>query len=189
MIKILIGYIIMVVDFGIKGINIDLMPDYIGYVLVIWGMCGIKKAVKDNRDALAAIKKGMIVSFVMFIISYVLCIMDMYGITKDFGTIASVAISVLSDIGMVIVLWFYVNMLDNIQGKDNNFQVKTMANLLKIMCLCIACQCISVSMPMVMATFVVFQMIIDVMFMIYMLVSAMTFKEKFIKKEKKQAVK
>lgn len=193
MIKILIGFVFIIVDMMFKisegNATFDLLPDYIGYVIVIWGFWGIRKRLENNEEADKVIKKGMLICAIMFVVSYVLCLLDLHGLSAKFGTYVSLLLGLLSDVGMIVMLYFYITMLEKLQGANSNFQIKRMMNLVKIMCLCIACQYVSFSMSMVMATFIVFEMIVAVILMMYMVISNMTYKEKFLKKDTKEKTK
>lgn len=161
----------------------DILPDFIGYAIIIYGFWKFWKQSEDNISVRTVIRQAWIASGITFVVSYVAYILDMYGILYKMNKNIVIFLSVLLDIGFLIVIFMFIQLLSALQGKDTNFQVKRMTMLWKIMFLCIVCEYISLPVNSVAMTFFIFDKVINMVFMFYILTSDMTYKKKF--KDKK----
>lgn len=186
MIKLFVGLFLVVFDFviGFNGnVNFDLLPDFIGYALIVYGFFSIrKKSGKNTQELLTATKQGMISTLVVFVLSYAAYLLDMYGVLSGWNQVLITVISVTLDLGLLLTMFMLIQILSALQGKDKNFQVKAMLVLWKVMCLCIACEYISMPVPEVAKTFLVFEKAAAVMYMAYVLTADRTYKKKFMVK-------
>lgn len=186
MIKLIVGLFLIVFDLviGFNGnINFDLLPDFIGYAIIAYGFFSIrKKSGKNTQEFLVATKQGMISAVVVFIMSYVMYLLDMYGILSGLNKVIVISTSVIMDLGLLLIMFMIIQILSALQGKDTNFQVKAMLVLWKVMCLCVVCEYISIPVPEVAKTFLVFEKAVAVMYMVYMMTADRTYKKKFMVK-------
>ena len=157
----------------------DILPDFIGYAIIIYGFWKLQKQSKENVLLRTAIRQAWIVSGITFIASYVAYILDMYGILYKMNSNIVIFLSILLDIGFLVVIFMFIQVLSAMQGKDTNFQVKRMTMLWRLMFLCIVCEYISLPISSVAMTFFVFDKAITIIFMFYILTSHMTYKSKF----------
>lgn len=186
MIKIIVGLFLIVFDavftFDKKG-YFDILPDFIGYAIILYGFYSIrKKSGKNREEVMIATKQGMISAAVVFVMSYAAYLLDMYGILSGLNEVITIIISFILDLGMLLIMFMFIQILSALQGKDTNFQVKRMLVLWKIMCLCVACGYISWSVPDVADTFLMFEKVVVIMYMVYVLTADRTYKKKFMKK-------
>lgn len=186
MIKIIVGLFLIIFDFVISfdgKANIDLLPDFIGFAIIIYGFFSIRKNNREHtQSVMIATKQGMIAAAVVFVLSYAAYLLDMYGILSGFNSVINIIISVVLELGMLLVMFMFIQILSALQGNNTNFQVKRMLTLWKVMCLCIACQYISLPISEVALTFFIFEKAVAVMFMVYILTADMTYKKKFLAK-------
>lgn len=157
----------------------DILPDFIGYAIIIYGFWRFWKQCRENDSMKTAIKQAWIVSGITFVMSYAAYILDMYGVLYRMNDNIVVFLSVLLDIGFLVVIFMFIQVLSAMQGKDSNFQVKRMTMLWRIMFLCIACEYISLPISTVAMTFFIFDKVITMVFMFYIFTSNMTYKKKF----------
>lgn len=183
MIQIIIGYILLLFDPMPKVLYFDLLPDYFGYAFIIWGFWKIKKVAADNETAVNHAKYGIMISATLFIYSYIICILGMFGKLNNLSMVPSIALSVASDIGEIAFSYFLVKTLQFLQEKNEFFQIKRMMLLIKIVAFIDICMYISYSKPLTYSTFLVFELIGSVMLMAYFLSSMLTYREKYIKKK------
>ncbi len=144
-----------------------------------------KIAQRNHENMVNAIRYGIVAAIVMFVVSYAAYMLDMYGYLQRMPEAASVCISIFKDMGMLLVMVLYIQVLTALQGQNSNFQVKRMTLIWKIAALCVICEYISMTIESAMLTFIIFEKVADVMFMVYMLVSDRTYKTKFIGKTSK----
>lgn len=186
MIKLIVGLFLIVFDFVIsfkEKVNLDLLPDFIGYAIIAYGFYSIrKKSGKNTQELLTATKQGIISAVVVFVMSYVTYLLDMYGVLSGMNKVIIIITSVILDLGLLLIMFMLTQILSALQGKDTNFQVKAMLVLWKVMCLCVACEYISMPVPEVAKTFFVFEKIVAVMYMVYVLTADRTYKKKFMVK-------
>lgn len=157
----------------------DLLPDFLGYAIIIYGFWKFWRQSDENSSVRIAVKQGWIATGIVFVLSYVAYVLDMYGILSKINDNIELLISVILDTGFLIVIFMFIQVLSAMQGKDTNFQVKRMTMLWKIMFLCIVCEYISLPVSSVAMTFFFFEKAITFVFMFYILTSHITYKNKF----------
>lgn len=186
MIKIIVGLFLIVFDYVISfdgKANFDLLPDFVGYAIIAYGFFRIRKNSGEERtEVVIATKQGLISAVVVFVMSYVVYLLDMYGILSGVNEGITIIISVVLELGLLLLMFMFIQTLSALQGKDTNFQVKRMLVLWKVMCLCIACEYISLPVPDVALTFLIFEKAVAVMYMVYVLTADRTYKKKFLAK-------
>jgi hypothetical protein len=161
----------------------DLLPDFIGYGIMIYGFWKFWKKDsdngKENSSLRIAIKQAWIVSGVAFVASYVAYILDMYGILYKINDNIVLFVSLLLDLCYLVAIFMFIQVLSAMQGRNTNFQVKRMTMLWKFMFLCIVCEYISLPISSVAMTFFIFDKVINMIFMFYIFTSNITYKKKF----------
>lgn len=185
MIKIVVGLLLVVFDYVISfdgKANFDLLPDFIGYGIILYGFFRIWQRGKEKSEVHIAGKQAMIVTGVVLVLSYVAYLLDMYGVLSGFHAGIIIAVSVILELGLLLVMFMFTQILSALQGKKINFQVKRMEMLWKIMCLCVACEYVSLPLPDVATTFLIFEKVVAVMFMVYVITADRTYKSKYLKK-------
>lgn len=222
MIKIAIGMLLIAFDYVISPdgkMKIDLLPDFIGYAIIVYGFYKILKncniySDKSNKEnggksisvkagKVASVKKGknkhkaeetyktnlkekvkqgVTASVIVCILTYIAYLLDMYGVLVKMPAMAVGAISMISDLSMLLVMYLYIQILLALQGENFHFQIERMMFLWKMTILCIACEYISFSVDAATMTFVVFEKILLIIFICYILTSSLTYKEKFLKR-------
>ncbi|MBQ3544666.1 MAG: hypothetical protein IJA34_06740 [Lachnospiraceae bacterium] len=183
MILILISYILLLFDPMPKNFYFDLLPDYFGYVFIIIGYYRMTKVLKENKEAIGKIKYAVLVSIVMFIFSYAFCLFGMFGKLNNLSKISALAIDIASDVGEIVFIYFYINILEKIQEDKTYFQIKSMKIILLIITFCDLCMYISCTKPLTYSVFLVFELMASMMFMAYLLSSHITYRNVFIKKK------
>ena len=183
MILIMISYILLLFDPMPKDFYFDLLPDYFGYVFIIIGYYRVKKKLKENKEVVEQIKYGMLTSVVMFIFSYILCLLGMFGKLNNLSTVSALAISIASDIGEIVFIYFYIRILEKTQEDKSYFQIKSMRVVLLIISICDISMYISYAKPLTYSVFLVFELMASMMFMAYLLASYITYRNVFIKKK------
>ena len=222
MIKIAIGMLLIAFDYVISPdgkTKIDLLPDFIGYAIIVYGFYIILKnyniysdksnkkngsksisvkagktlPVKKGKNKHKAeetyktnlkekVKQGMAATGIVCILTYIAYLLDMYGVLVKMPAIAVGTISLLSDLSMLLVMYLYIQILSALQGENLHFQIGRMMFLWKMTILCIVCEYISFSFDTAAMTFVVFEKILLIIFICYILTSSLTYKEKFLKR-------
>lgn len=157
----------------------DLLPDFIGYAIILYGFWRFWKQSGEESSVRIAIKQAWIATGIIFVLSYAAYILDMYGIMYKMNDNIVLLISVILDTGFLVVIFMFIQVLSAMQGNDTNFQVKRMTMLWRVMFLCIVCEYISLPIPSVAMTFFFFDKVITIVFMFYILTSNMTYKNKF----------
>lgn len=158
----------------------DLLPDFIGYVIMIYGFYKIWKDNKEIPNIGDSTKAAGLASAAAFVISYVEYILDMYGKSADFNKYIVVILGFIADIALLLVLFMYIRVLQTLQEKNTYFQVKGLTTLWKVMLLCVAGEYMTMLyVSSVAYTFFLFVIFISIVFIIYMFTSALTYKAKF----------
>lgn len=158
----------------------DLLPDFIGYVIMIYGFYKIWKDNSEIENMGYTTKMAGVTSALAFVISYVEYVLDMYGISSDFNKYIVVLLGFVADIVLLFVIYMYIQVLSVLQGKNMYFQVKGLTTLWKVMLLCVAGEYVTMLyVSSVAYTFFLFVIIISMVFIIYMFTSALTYKTKF----------
>lgn len=119
MYRVMIGYLFVLFDIVFKlteaGNKADLFPDFIGFLLIFWGMWGFRKES-------AGWKKFVIGISVAFVYTYVAYILDMFGVLYRLSDIANMAISVASDLLKMISILLFINVIKDMEKKRGNLQ-------------------------------------------------------------------
>ena len=176
MILIMISYILLLFDPMPKDFYFDLLPDYFGFAFIIVGYYKMSKVLKENKEAVNQIKYGMMTSAVMFIFSYLLCLLGMFGKLNNLSTVAALVIDIGSDIGEIAFIYFYIMILEKAQEDKSYFQIKSMKVILAIIAFCDLCMYISCTKPLTYSIFLVFELMASMMFLAYLLSSHITYK-------------
>ena len=76
----------------------------------------------------------------------------------------------------------YIRLLSGLQGLNQRFQVKRINTLLMVKVLCTACQYVAITFAVseFAMTFQIFEMVVNLMLLVYMTTSAFTYKEKYM---------
>lgn len=183
MVQILIGYILLLFDPMPTVLYFDLLPDYFGYALIIWGLWKIKGVAKENVNVAFNVKYGIMTSAVLFVYSYVICIFGMFGKLNHMSAVASLALNIASDVGEIVFAYFVIKTLQALQEDKEYFQIKRMMLLVKIIAFIDICMYIAYTKPLTYATFMVFELITSVILMVYILSSMLTYRQRYIKKK------
>lgn len=160
----------------------DMLPDFIGYVIMIYGFYKIWKRNKEEIEALGSvIKKAEIATIAAFVISYIQYLLDMYGIFQGLNKYLILIIGFATDITLVLVIYMYIQVLAALQQDKMYFQVKGLSTLWKVLLICVAGEYLTIMyVSSVAYTFFVFVILISIVFIIYMFTSALTYKMKFL---------
>lgn len=185
MLKVIAAFFLISVDLVISPDNkayFDLLPDFIGYAILIYQFYKFRKGNPENTSVKIATKQGMITAAVTFVFTYIAYILDMYGILYKVNDNLTTMISVVSELAFLLNIFMFIQNLSALQGQNSNYQIKRMNMLWKIMFLCILCEYISMPVKSVAFTFFIFEKAITIIFMCYIFTSDMTYKK--ILKEK-----
>lgn len=87
MIKFVVAFIFILFDvvLGVENIQFDLLPDFIGYAILVYGVWRMQKRHGETPDFQAAAKQGLLLFVVSAVITYICCLLDLYGIVSDLG--------------------------------------------------------------------------------------------------------
>ena len=146
MIKVIVAFFLITFDAVISPngkANFDLLPDFIGYAILIYQFYKFRKNNKENNSIKIATKQGMITAGITFAFSYMAYLLDMYGIIYKMNENIVVIMSAILELGFLLNIFMFIQNLSALQGKNSNYQVKRMNMLWKIMFLCILCEYIS----------------------------------------------
>ena len=83
MLKVIVAFLLISIDIVVspdKKANLDLLPDFIGYAILIYQFYKFRKDNSENDSLKVAAKQGMITAAITFVVSYVAYILDMYGL-------------------------------------------------------------------------------------------------------------
>lgn len=185
MFKFIFAFILVLFDavIAMENVQLDLLPDFIGYGIMIYGVWKLKKANTENKEFQIVAKSSMILFTVSMIVSYIVCLLDLYGVIVDSGKNMIQIFSITVDIFGLLAIYMYMKLLEALQGNKQNFQIKAMNTLLIVKILCVACQYIAITfeMPEFYVTFMLFNMLTSLVMLVYMATSAITYKDKYIK--------
>ena len=81
--KVIVAFLFISIDIVVspdKKANLDLLPDFIGYAILIYQFLKLWKDNSENDSLKVAAKQGMITAVITFVISYAAYILDLYGI-------------------------------------------------------------------------------------------------------------
>ena len=123
------------------------------------------RSVQRNKESSEALNNtlryGMITACVLMLIFYVVYLLDLYGKLQRMPQGVSFGFSILKDMGLLLLMYWYITVLTALQ-------VKRLSLILKITALCMLCECISLSVEIVMLTFILFERMAEIVFMVYM---------------------
>lgn len=190
MIKFIVAILLIVFDFGPKNGNcfLDIFPDFIGFGIFAYGYYRIKAQNQSNEIIkseafLNSIRTGIISSVIMTIVTYIHYLMWMYGIYGKVSSNIYILINFVMDLLFVAALLMYIGMLEALQGKNKNFQVKRMRMLWGIYGVCILGEYLMSALGSGGEVLDIFSKMVMVIFICYVGTSSITYKQKFIKKD------
>lgn len=133
MIRILTGYFLVLFDIvfrlGQQGNKADLLPDFIGYLLILWGAW-------KYRNGSPEYKKFNISLAAAFVYSYAAYILDMYGIMSKLPYMAVTMISVASDMFKITTIFLLVFALRSFKNPRLDIQCRRIMMIWRIMFVC-----------------------------------------------------
>lgn len=183
MIKFVVAYVLILFDvvLGADNIQLDLLPDFIGYAILVYGIWKMQKIHAENTGFCKTAKQGLLLFSVSTVISYIACLLDLYGIVVNGGHYAVLAMSVVMDILGILAVYMFIRLLTDLQGLNPYFQVKRINTLLMVKVLCIACQYVAITFDIseFTMTFLVFDLFVNLILLVYMATSALTYKQKY----------
>lgn len=160
----MIGYLFVLFDIVFKlteaGNKADLFPDFIGFLLIFWGMWGFRKES-------AGWKKFVIGISVAFVYTYVAYILDMFGVLYRLSDIANMAISVASDLLKMISILLFINVIKDMEKKRGNLQSVKMTMIWRIMFVCYFAQYLFITVQQVEIAFFLFSKLCVFTFLFY----------------------
>lgn len=184
MIKFVVAFIFILFDLvlGVENIQFDLLPDFIGYAVLIYGIWRLQKRHGENQEFQAAAKQGILLCAISAVITYLCCLLDLYGVISDMGMYAAWSAALVTDILGILAIYVYNRLLTGLQGMNRQFQIKRINTLLMVKVLCIACQYVAITFAVseFAMTFQIFEMLVNLMLLVYMTTSAFTYKEKYM---------
>lgn len=190
MIKFIAAILLIVFDFGPKNGNcfLDIFPDFIGFGIFAYGYYRIKAQNQGNEIIkseafLNSIRTGIMSSVIMTIVTYIHYLMWMYGIYGKVSSKIYIMINFVMDLLFVAALLMYIGMLEALQGKNRNFQVKRMRMLWGIYGVCILGEYLMSALGSGGEVLDIFSKVVMVIFVCYVGTSSITYKQKFIKKD------
>ncbi|MDD6856991.1 MAG: hypothetical protein PUD71_01265 [Lachnospiraceae bacterium] len=133
MIRIIIGYFLVLFDIvyqiGSQGNRADILPDFIGYLLIFWGAWKYKNGSAD-------FKKFNISLIVAFVYSYVAYILDMYGLMSKMPVMAVTMISAASDMLKVTTIFLLTFALKSFKNPRLDIQSKRLTMVWRVILVC-----------------------------------------------------
>ncbi|MCI8670019.1 MAG: hypothetical protein HFI34_10965 [Lachnospiraceae bacterium] len=184
MIKFVVAFIFILFDLvlGVENIQFDLLPDFIGYAVLVYGIWRMQKRHGENLEFQPVAKQGILLFAASAVVTYLCCILDLYGVISDMGVYAAWAAALVSDILGILAIYMYIRLLTGLQGMNRQFQVKRINTLLMVKVLCTACQYVAITFAVseFAMTFQIFEMVVNLMILVYMTTSAFTYKEKYM---------
>ncbi len=164
MYRVMIGYLFVLFDIVFKlteaGNKADLFPDFIGFLLIFWGMWGFRKES-------AGWKRFVIGISVAFVYTYVAYILDMFGVLYKLSDIANMAISVVSDLLKMISILLFINVIKDMEKKRGNLQSVKMTMIWRIMFVCYFAQYLFITVQQVEIAFFLFSKLCVFTFLFY----------------------
>lgn len=164
MYRVMIGYLFVLFDIVFKlteaGNKADLFPDFIGFLLIFWGMWGFRKES-------AGWKRFVIGIGVAFVYTYVAYILDMFGVLYKLSDIANMAISVVSDLLKMISILLFINVIKDMEKKRGNLQSVKMTMIWRIMFVCYFAQYLFITVQQVEIAFFLFSKLCVFTFLFY----------------------
>lgn len=150
------------------------------------GATGKREQNRNERSVrgqtlINTLRYGMVTACVLLLIFYVVYLMDMYGRLQQLPQGVSFGISIFKDMGLLLMMYWYISALTVLQGKHIFFRIKRLSLLWKITALCMLCECISLSEEIVMLTFIIFERVVEMIFMVYMWEANRNYKKHFLK--------
>lgn len=169
MYKVMIGYLLVLLDIsfqiGNDGNRADLLPDFIGFLIIIWG---IWKWRKESQK----FKPFLITVIVAFVYSYVAYVLDMFGIIYKWPDLAGTMISLFSDLLKMATVFIFIKFISDMEKNHGNLQSKKMVMIWRIMMVCYLAQYLFLSVQEVGIAFLVFGKIAAFTFLFYIFTSA-----------------
>lgn len=183
MYKFIVAFILVMFDYviGVDNIQIDLLPDFIGYGIMIYGMYKIKKNNKKNENLGIVCKQSIIVFGISIVVTYIMFLLSMYGVLYSANNGIVATLSLIVDLLMLVSVFMFIQVLKALQGISSNFQIKRLHKIWIITILCTLCQNIALAFSLgeMTMTFIIFQKLIQVVYLVYVFASAKTYKLKF----------
>lgn len=164
MYRVMFGYLLLLFDVVFKlsdgGNKADLFPDFVGVVLIFWGMWKFRE--ESSRWKQLAI--GLAVTFVYTYAAYIL---DMFAIMSKFPDLLIMGISVASDLLKMVTIFLFTNMLRDMEQTRGNLQVTKMIMIWRIMFICIFAQYLFITVQKVEIAFFFFSKLAVFTFLFY----------------------
>lgn len=184
MIKFVVAFILILFDLvlGIENIQFDLLPDFMGYAILVYGIWKMRKRHVQNPDVQTVAKQGIILFILSTVVTYIFCLFDLYGVIVDFGVYGVWIASIIMDTLGILAIYMYIKLLTALQGLNQQFQVKRINTLLMVKVLCTACQYVAITFAVseFAMTFQIFELFVNLILLVYMTTSAFTYKEKYM---------
>lgn len=168
MVRIMIGYFLvlfdMVFQLGNQGNRADILPDFIGYLLIFWGAWKYNNKTPD-------FKKFNISLIVAFVYSYVAYILDMYGIMSKMPVMAVTMISAASDMLKVTTIFLLTFALKSFKNPSLDIQSKRMLMVWRVILVCYIAEYVFLSFDEIEIAFFFFSKICAVTVIFYIFTS------------------
>ena len=133
----------------------------------------------DQKNLKEKVKQGVMASAVVCLLTYIAYLLDLYGMLAGMPVMLSGGLGLGSDLSMLLVMYLYLQILSALQGEKIHFQVQRMMFLWKMTMISIACEYISFSVSIAAMTFLIFEKLLLIIFICYIMTSSITYKEKF----------
>lgn len=186
MYKFTIGYLILFFSMPFLSqaevVRISLLPEYMIYALFAYGYWKIGKILNHDEVTVKHAKSSLYMNVIFSLICYGFFMLDLFGITSKLPDWGFILISLTVSLMEIVSLYMFLDILKSIQGWNHNFQVKRINMLVSMKGLCVACQYISLLFVIVESfyTFLIFEIVVDIILVVYLFTTAMTFKQKYI---------
>ena len=164
MYRVMIGYLFVLFDVVFKltdaGNKADLFPDFIGFLLIFWGMWGFRKESERWKQLVVGIG-------VAFVYTYAAYVLDMFGVLSKIPELAILAVSVGSDLLKMISIYLFTNVIKDMEKKRGNLQSTKMIMIWRIMFICYFAQYLFISMQQAEIAFFLFSKLAVFTFLFY----------------------
>ncbi|MDY6329041.1 MAG: hypothetical protein SPL51_06125, partial [Lachnospiraceae bacterium] len=108
--KVIVAFLLISIDIVVspdKKANLDLLPDFIGYAILIYQFYKFRKDNSENDSLKVAAKQGMITAAITFVVSYVAYILDMYGILYKINANITVMLSAVLELAFLLNIFMF----------------------------------------------------------------------------------
>lgn len=188
MIKFLVAFILMAIDIPVmlkKNGRFDILPDFIGFVIVLYGYYKMRVQLRKKGFLKKENFKRYDVIFIstalLFVISYVQCLLNMFGKIEIYNNNGKLIIYVLfyllQDIIYIMTVFLFVEFLDITWMEEKTFPTVIMKNIIKVQAVLIMLEYLSLFVfEPAYILFFLGQKVAEFIFAFYMIVSNTTYK-------------